>query len=73
VTEVTLTRKDQLRIAPVDLKDSQLVRLERLHPKAVVKRDQQVVLIPLPRPRPDDLVGWVARTLRELFSAPPRG
>jgi transcription-repair coupling factor (superfamily II helicase) len=73
VTEVALTPRDQLRIAPVDLKDSQLVRLERLHPKAVVKRDQQVALIPLPRPRPDDLVGWVARSLRELFSSPPRG
>ena len=73
VTEVTLTPKDQLRVAPVDLKDSQLVRVERKHPKAVVKRDQQVLLIPLPRPRPDDLVGWAAGILRELFAAPPRG
>ncbi len=73
ITEVTLTPRDQLRVAPVDLRDSQLVRLERTHPKAVVKRDQQVLLVPLPRPRPDDLVGWVAGTLRELFAAPRRG
>ncbi len=73
VTEVALTPRDQLRLSPVDLKDSQLVRVERMHPKAVLKRDQQVLLIPLPKPRPEDLVGWVARTLRELFAAPPRG
>ncbi len=72
VTEVTLTPRDQLRISPVEFQDSQLVRLERQHPKAVVKGEQQVVLIPLPRPRPDDLVAWVAGTVRELFSAPPR-
>ncbi len=73
VTEVTLTPRDQLRIAPVDLKDSQLVRVERRFPKAVVKRDQQVLLIPLPRPTPEDLVAWVAQTVRDLFSAPKRG
>ncbi len=72
VTEVTLTPRDQLRIAPVDLKDSQLVRIERRFPKAVLKREQQVLLIPLPRPKPDDLVAWVAGTVRELFAAPKR-
>ncbi len=73
VTEVVVTQREQLRISPVDLKDSQLVRLERLHPDHRLKRDQGVLLIPMPRPKPDDLVAWVAGVLRELFAAPKRG
>ena len=72
VTEVVLTPRDQLRVSPVDLRDSQVVRLERNHPGYKLKRDQAVVLIPLPKPRPDDLVSWVAATLRDLFAAPKR-
>lgn len=70
VTEVVVTNKEQLRLAPVDLTDSQLVRLERIHPEARVKSEQQTLLIPLPRPAPEDLVAWVAATLREVFAAP---
>jgi transcription-repair coupling factor (superfamily II helicase) len=70
VTEVVVTNKEQLRLAPVDLTDSQLVRLERIHPGARVKSEQQTLLIPLPRPAPEDLVAWVAATLREVFAAP---
>jgi len=72
ITEVVVTSREQLRVAPVDLKDSQLVRLERRFPGAKLKRDQGVLLIPLPRPTPDDLVAWVAGTLRELFASPKR-
>jgi transcription-repair coupling factor (superfamily II helicase) len=71
--EAVITPRGALRVSPVDLRDSQLVRLERLHPKARVKRDQKVLLIPLPRPRPADLVAYVAGTLRELYAAPRRG
>ncbi len=73
VTEVVLTPREQLRISPVDLKDSQLVRLERRFPDHKLKRDQGVLLIPLPRPKPADLVSWVATVLRELFAGPKRG
>ena len=72
VTEVVVTNKEQLRLAPVDLTDSQLVRLERIHPGARVKSEQQTLLIPVPRPAPEDLVAWVAATLREVFAAPKR-
>jgi transcription-repair coupling factor (superfamily II helicase) len=71
--EAVITPRDQLRISPVELRDSQLVRLERLHPTARIKHEQKVLLVPLPRPKPDDLVGFVAATLRELFAGPRRG
>jgi transcription-repair coupling factor (superfamily II helicase) len=70
ITEVSVTNRDQLRVAPVDLRDSQVVRLQRDHREARIKGDQ--LLIPLPRPRPEDLVPWVAATLRDLFAGPPR-
>jgi transcription-repair coupling factor (superfamily II helicase) len=72
ITEVVVTSREQLRVSPVDLKDSQLVRLERRFPGAKLKRDQGVLFIPLPRPAPTDLVAWVAGTLRELFASPKR-
>jgi transcription-repair coupling factor (superfamily II helicase) len=72
ITEVSVTPRDQLRITPVDLRDSQLVRLERTQPGWNYKRDQGLLLIPLPRPKPADLVPWVASTLRDLFAAPKR-
>jgi hypothetical protein len=48
------------------------VRLERLHPDHRYQSDAGVLQLPLPRPRPEDLVAWVASTLRELFAAPKR-
>jgi transcription-repair coupling factor (superfamily II helicase) len=71
--EAVITPRGQLRVGPVDLTGSQLVRLERLHPGARLKRDQKLLLIPLPRPKPADLIAYVAGTLRELFAAPRRG
>jgi transcription-repair coupling factor (superfamily II helicase) len=73
ITEVVVTPKGQLKVSPVRLSDSQLVRLERLHRHAVVKSDTGILLIPLPRPGPDDVVAWVAGVLRDLFAAPRKG
>ncbi len=70
--EAVITPRGQLRIGPVDLRDSQRVRLERLHPGARLKGDQKLLLIPLPRPKPVDLIAYVAGTLRELFASPRR-
>jgi transcription-repair coupling factor (superfamily II helicase) len=71
ITEVVVTPKDQLRIAPVtELKDSQQVRLHRRHPD--YRRKGDVLFVPVPRPRPDDLVAWSAGLLRDLFAAPKR-
>jgi transcription-repair coupling factor (superfamily II helicase) len=71
--EAVITPRGQLRLAPVELRDSQLVRLDRLHPGARLKRDQKVLLLPLPRPKPADLIAYVAGTLKELFASPRRG
>jgi transcription-repair coupling factor (superfamily II helicase) len=71
--EAVITPRGQLRVGPVDLTGSQVVRLERLHPGARLKRDQKLLLIPLPRPKPTDLIAFVAGTLRELFATPRRG
>jgi transcription-repair coupling factor (superfamily II helicase) len=72
VTEVVLTPKKRLRVAPVDLSESQLVRLERLHRGFRYQREQQLLQLPVPRPQPDDLIAWVAGTLRDLFAPPKR-
>jgi len=69
LTEVALTPKGQLRIAPVALSDAQQVRLERRYPGHRIKRDQQVLLVPMPRPNPTDVVGWAAGVLREVFAS----
>ncbi|MCC5950177.1 MAG: transcription-repair coupling factor, partial [Nitriliruptoraceae bacterium] len=72
ITEVLVTSKDQLRIAPIELTDAQLVRLERVHRDARVKSEAKQLFIPLPRPAPDDLVAWVAATLRGIVAPNPR-
>lgn len=56
----------------MDLTDSQLVRVERLHRGFRYQRDQQVLQVPVPSPRPDDLVAWVAGTLRDLMAPPAK-
>ena len=67
ISEVALTPKGQLRIAPVALSESQLVRLDRRYPGHRVRRDQAILTIPSPRPAPKDTVAWVAGVLREVF------
>ncbi|MEY2475336.1 MAG: hypothetical protein QOG87_651 [Actinomycetota bacterium] len=48
VREVTVA-KDVARISPLELKASQRIRLQRLHPKAVYKEDLSQLVVPLPR------------------------
>jgi transcription-repair coupling factor (superfamily II helicase) len=48
VREVTVA-KDVARISPLELKASQRIRLQRLHPKAVYKEDLGQLVVPLPR------------------------
>lgn len=48
VREVTLAGK-YVRFAPVDLPDSRVVRLQRLHPKSVVKAPTSTILVPRPQ------------------------
>ncbi len=76
VEEVVLTpgtvRPPELRISPVELTASQEVRLERVFRGHRYVAERNTLAIPLPRPKPDDLVAWVAGTLREVFAAPKR-
>ena len=69
VTPARGTRPAALRLSPVSLTDSQQVRLYRRHRgEASYASDAGVLIIPVPRPTPDDLVGWVAGALRDLFA-----
>ncbi|AXX27991.1 transcription-repair coupling factor [Actinosynnema pretiosum subsp. pretiosum] len=84
VTEVAL-QGSSIRFAPLELKDSQVVRLRRLHPKAVYK--QAVSTITTPRPtegaaggrmgapplRDQELLAWCAHFLESLAGAPVSG
>ncbi|WP_439936967.1 transcription-repair coupling factor [Nocardia sp. N13] len=48
VGEVTVAGK-YVRFAPVDLPDSRVVRLQRLHPKSIVKAPVSTILVPRPQ------------------------
>jgi transcription-repair coupling factor (superfamily II helicase) len=48
VREVAVAR-DVVRLAPIQLKASQSIRLQRLYPKAVYKEDLGQIVLPLPR------------------------
>jgi len=72
IDELVVSRGDRLRIHPVTLTESAEVRLQRLHRDAAYKPASQLLTLPLPRPRPDDLVAWVSATLGELLGPPRR-
>jgi transcription-repair coupling factor (superfamily II helicase) len=72
VTEVALTgrERDRLRVAPVLLDPDAREALERALPGSTLRADSGTLTVPLPRRRPDDLIAWVAATLRTVFGAP---
>ncbi|MFC6091202.1 transcription-repair coupling factor [Saccharothrix lopnurensis] len=84
VTEVVLMGQN-IRFTPLDLKDSQLVRLRRLHPKAVHKQATSSVSVPrptegaaggrmgAPQLRDQELLDWCAQFLRSLAVSPVTG
>ncbi|TDQ04273.1 transcription-repair coupling factor [Labedaea rhizosphaerae] len=77
VTEV-VTQGSNIRFAPLDLRDSQLVRLKRLYPKAVHKAVTNTVSVPRPTEgaaggrigapalRDEALLDWCAKLLDSL-------
>ena len=83
VTEVTL-QGSAVRFAPVQLLDSQAVRLHRLHPRAVHKPAAQVLSVPRPTEGPAGgrigapplrdtvLLDWCAKLLDDLAGTPAR-
>ncbi len=66
-----VTQGNYLRIAPIQLKESQAMRLQRLYPGSVIKPAVRQVLIPLSRPgrlaqtppADEELLAWVDRLL----------
>jgi transcription-repair coupling factor (superfamily II helicase) len=81
VTEVTL-QGSSLRVAPLELQDSQLVRLKRLYPKAVYKATVRTVSVPRPTEgaaggrigapplRDEALLDWCTGLLESLAGRP---
>ncbi len=81
VTEVAM-QGSSIRFAPLNLRDSQLVRLKRLHPKATLKAVTGVVTVPRPTEgaaggrigapplRDQELLDWCTSFLSSLVIAP---
>ncbi|GDY29873.1 transcription-repair coupling factor [Gandjariella thermophila] len=81
VTEVAV-QGSSIRFAPLDLRDSQLVRLKRLHPRAVYKAAAKIVSVPRPTEgaaggrigapplRDLPLLEWCGKFLESLAASP---
>ena len=63
--------KSEIRLAPVDLSQSQQVRLERLMPAATLKAGEGALF--LPAPRNETGVAFVLDFLRSMWPAEPDG
>ncbi|WP_326825738.1 transcription-repair coupling factor [Streptosporangium sp. NBC_01756] len=74
LTDVTL-QGPNIRFAPVELRDSQQVRLQRLYPKALLKQASGTLLVPVPKTRPLggqplrdlDLLRWCGDLVEAMF------
>ncbi|MEV8636007.1 transcription-repair coupling factor [Streptosporangium sp. NPDC051023] len=74
LTDVTLQGQN-IRFAPVELRDSQQVRLQRLYPKALLKQAAGTLLVPVPKTRPLggqplrdlDLLTWCGDLVQAMF------
>ncbi|MFN2556056.1 MAG: transcription-repair coupling factor [Nitriliruptorales bacterium] len=72
VTEVVLLPNRMVRVSPVHLAESQHVRLQRRFPGARWLASAEKLELPLPSTGVDDLVGWVASSLRDALAPPKR-
>ncbi|GAA4213028.1 transcription-repair coupling factor [Microbispora amethystogenes] len=79
LTDVTL-QGQQIRFAPVELRDSQQVRLQRLYPRSLWKQATGTLLVPVPKTKPIggqplrdlDLLKWCGDLVEALFLEPMR-
>lgn len=77
ITEVVLQGK-YLRIGPVELTESQTLRLKRLYPGTVIKLAVRQVLVPIPQGKKlgegrisgDELVCWAVHLIEKILTAP---
>ncbi|HXR42432.1 MAG TPA: hypothetical protein VN738_08485, partial [Acidothermaceae bacterium] len=76
-SEVVL-QGNQIRFAPVALRESQTLRLQRLYPKSIVKAPVRTILVPRPTDAPPGRFGgqplrdvpllrWVAAVARDVL------
>jgi len=78
LTDITL-QGNLVRFAPVSLRDSQEMRLRRLHPKTVFKANLRTILVPRPAPatiggepiRDRELLAWATKLVEDVFVAAP--
>jgi transcription-repair coupling factor (superfamily II helicase) len=76
LTEVVL-QGQQIRFAPMRLRESQVLRLQRLYPKSIVKQAVSTVLVPHPKTAPfggqplrdAELLAWAADLLQTVLDA----
>ncbi|HEY6737479.1 MAG TPA: TRCF domain-containing protein, partial [Actinopolymorphaceae bacterium] len=74
LSDVTL-QGSQIRFAPVELRDSQKFRLQRLYPKSLVKPAIRTVLVPRPATAPIggqplrdlELLQWARQLIDDVF------
>jgi transcription-repair coupling factor (superfamily II helicase) len=79
VTEVSVQGK-YIRFAPVELPESRVVRLNRLHPRSLVKAGLRTMLVPRPQPasfgaaplRDDELLAWAGRVIDDVIDPPEK-
>jgi transcription-repair coupling factor (superfamily II helicase) len=79
LTDVAL-QGQHIRFAPVRLRESQQVRLDRLYPKAIYKVAAETLLVPVPKTKPLggqplrdlDLLKWCTDLVEAMFLEPAR-
>ncbi|MEU9888102.1 transcription-repair coupling factor [Sphaerisporangium sp. NPDC051011] len=79
LTDVAL-QGQHIRFAPVRLKESQQVRLDRLYPKSVYKVAAETLLVPVPKTKPMggrplrdlELLTWCTDLVEAMFLEPAR-
>jgi transcription-repair coupling factor (superfamily II helicase) len=77
LTDVTL-QGTMIRFGPVELPDSRRLRLDRLHPKSVVKQQLRTILVPRPTTRPVageplrdvELLQWCTTLIDDVIAEP---
>jgi transcription-repair coupling factor (superfamily II helicase) len=59
-----------VRFAPLELRESQQLRLQRLYKGAIVKQAVRTVLVPKPDVRDTDLLAWCGDVLDAVLDQP---
>jgi transcription-repair coupling factor (superfamily II helicase) len=69
ITEVSV-QGNAVRFAPLELRESQQLRLQRVYKGAIVKQAVRTVLVPKPDVRDTDLLAWCTDVLDAVLDQP---